>query len=248
MTFLIKTLYAVRSIVFYLAVFLLILVPVVLLWPLIYISRKIPFLIFATLTRFLLLIMKIVLRINVEFKNVHLLQELKTKYGCFLIAPKHQSEIETLVFSIFFDSFQIVYKKEVNKIPIISSYMKRMNFIAIDRKKGKSTVQYLIKQGEKSVINKTPILIFPEGTRTPFGQRGHYHIGIALMYGSIGVPILPIAHNAGECFRLKAFIKYPGTVTFLFLQPILPGYSHSEIPAMLETNIETACDELRASH
>jgi 1-acyl-sn-glycerol-3-phosphate acyltransferase len=243
-TLLTKSLYAIRSVVFYLAILLLVFIPLVLFWPLIYLSRKIPFLVFANLTKLFLLTMKIVLRIHVKFENVHLLQELKAKYGCFLIAPKHQSVIETLVFSTFLDVFQIVYKKEVNKIPVISCYMKRMNFIAIDRKNGKDAIQFLITKGRESAKNRTPILIFPEGTRTPFGQRGRYRKGIAMMYESIGVPILPIAHNAGKCFRSKEFILYPGTVTFLCLQPILPGIASDEIPAMLEMYIESACEEL----
>ncbi|MDR2464643.1 MAG: 1-acyl-sn-glycerol-3-phosphate acyltransferase [Holosporales bacterium] len=188
--------------------------------------------------------MKVVIGVNVKFKNIHLLQELKTKYGCFIIAPKHQSELETLIFSMFLTSFRIVYKKEMNKIPVIGHYMRRMNFITIDRSDGKSAIQCLIQQGQDSVINNTPVLIFPEGTRTLFGQRGHYHIGIALMYESMGVPILPVAHNAGECFVRNSFIKYPGTITFWLLPPILPGHPVRDVIAMIETCIESACDDL----
>ncbi len=36
-----------------------------------------------------------------------------------------------------------------------------------------------------------------------------------------GVPLLPIAHNAGECWPGKRFIKYPGLVTVVIGKPLL---------------------------
>ena len=38
-------------------------------------------------------------------------------------------------------------------------------------------------------------------------------VGGAWLAAKTGTPILPIAHNAGECWRRNAFLKYPGMVT-----------------------------------
>jgi 1-acyl-sn-glycerol-3-phosphate acyltransferase len=35
-----------------------------------------------------------------------------------------------------------------------------------------------------------------------------------------GAPILPVAHDAGKCWRRGAFLKYPGTITVSIGKPI----------------------------
>jgi 1-acyl-sn-glycerol-3-phosphate acyltransferase len=41
------------------------------------------------------------------------------------------------------------------------------------------------------------IVFYPEGTRIRAGQRGKYKTGGARLAIELGVPVLPIAHNAG---------------------------------------------------
>src|SRR3546814_18472696 len=55
--------------------------------------------------------------------------------------------------------------------------------------------------------------MFPEGTRIAPGKVGRYKLGGALLATRTNTPIIPVAHNAGECWRRKAFIKKPGLVT-----------------------------------
>ena len=38
-------------------------------------------------------------------------------------------------------------------------------------------------------------------------------MGGALLATRTNTPIIPVAHNAGECWRRKAFIKKPGLIT-----------------------------------
>ncbi len=56
------------------------------------------------------------------------------------------------------------------------------------------------------------VVIFPEGTRIAPGEKGKYMVGGALLAEKSGYPVIPVAHNAGEFWRRKAFIKYPGTI------------------------------------
>ncbi|MDR1907839.1 MAG: 1-acyl-sn-glycerol-3-phosphate acyltransferase [Holosporales bacterium] len=233
-----KTQPFIRATLFY-VLFVMTVFPVVIAcWPLIFISRRVPFFIFATGTKMLIVLMRTFLGIRVRFENLEILRKLQQDYPCFILAPKHQSEIETLIFSTLLKSFRIIYKKEINKVPFVSSYMQRMNFIAIDRTAGRKTIQSLIDEGLQSVADNVPILIFPEGTRTAFGERGRYHAGVALMYDAMKVPILPVAHNAGQFFTQHSFVKTPGDIVFRFLPPILPGLSTRDALKELEAKIE----------
>lgn len=238
---------AVRTVLFYGLFGTLVFLVLIPLWPFIYVFPRLPFWIFTFLARLMLVFLRGLLGIHLRFENIHILRDVQLTFKSFLIAPKHQSELETLIFALFLDSFKIIYKQEIDKVPIIGAYMRCMGFISIDRRKGRQAVADLIEKGSQAVKQGCPILIFPEGTRTSFGQKGKYHVGVALMYDKLGIPILPVAHNAGAIFPPHVFVKKPGTITIRFLAPILPGLTISEALALLEERIETECQKLETN-
>jgi 1-acyl-sn-glycerol-3-phosphate acyltransferase len=65
-------------------------------------------------------------------------------------------------------------------------------------------------------------VIFPEGTRIAPGSRGKYQVGGAWLAVRTGTPVLPVAHNAGEFWGRRAFVKRPGVVTVSIGAPIDP--------------------------
>ena len=56
------------------------------------------------------------------------------------------------------------------------------------------------------------VLIFPEGTRIPVGQMGKFSRGGTALAVNAGLPVLPIAHNAGQYWPKAGWAKYPGTI------------------------------------
>ena len=66
-------------------------------------------------------------------------------------------------------------------------------------------------------------MLFPEGTRIPPGQSGTYKLGGTRLAVHANTPIIPVAHNAGECWPKKPFTKKPGLVTISFGPPIDPA-------------------------
>jgi len=65
-------------------------------------------------------------------------------------------------------------------------------------------------------------VIFPEGTRIAPGRRGKYQVGGAWLAVKTATPVLPVAHNAGELWPRRAFVKRPGVVTVSIGAPIDP--------------------------
>ena len=45
------------------------------------------------------------------------------------------------------------------------------------------------------------------------GASREYQIGGAWLATRTATPVVPVAHNSGEVWRRKAFLKYPGTIT-----------------------------------
>lgn len=130
-----------------------------------------------------------------------------------IIFCKHQSTWETYMLQIIFPPISFVFKSELLWVPFFGWGLAAMKPIAIDRGSGKKAVKQLIKGGIKRLQEHLSVVIFPEGTRTQPTGPGRYHMGGAILAAKSGYPVIPVAHNAGECWRRKGFIKRPGLIT-----------------------------------
>lgn len=166
--------------------------------------------------------------------------------GAAIIASKHQSAFETFAFHLLLNDPAYVLKRELTWIPFFGWYLARTGVIAIDRSAGTKALKAMVKGGEEAKADNRPIIIFPEGTRTPPGERQPYHTGIAMMYGALDLPVVPVALNSGLFWRKRGFSKRAGTIALEFLAPIPPGMNRKAFMAELENRIETATDLLVA--
>ena len=156
-----------------------------------------------------------------------------------IVLSKHQSAWETLAFQEIFPPQVWVLKKELLRIPFFGWGLAMTSPIAIDRSARKKALEQIVEQGRDRLQQGFWIVIFPEGTRIPPGQRGKYRIGGAWLATHVHVPVVPVAHNAGELWGRNSFIKYPGTVTVSIGEPIDPtGMEAGELNARVETWIE----------
>lgn len=133
--------------------------------------------------------------------------------GAAVVLCKHQSTWETIALRTILARDQTwVLKEELTRIPIFGWALKCLAPIAIDRSAGRKAVRKLLVEGKKSLDSGRLVIIFPEGTRVRAGQRGTYNIGGALLAERTGYPVVPIAHNAGEFWGRRSFLKMPGTI------------------------------------
>ena len=156
-----------------------------------------------------------------------------------IVLCKHQSAWETLALQFIFPPQAWVLKRELLWIPFFGWGLAMTSPIAINRSDGKGAVKQLLKQGKQRLAQGFCVVVFPEGTRIPFGQRGKYKIGGALLAASSGAPVVPVAHNAGRLWGRNSFIKRPGLVTMSIGQPIVTkGIKADVINSSTETWIE----------
>ena len=138
----------------------------------------------------------------------------------FIVLAKHQSAWETLAFQVIFPPQVWVVKRELLWIPFFGWGLALLSPIAIDRAAGPRALKQLLEQGRERLARRYCIVIFPEGTRVAPGSRGKYQVGGAWLAVKTATPVLPVAHNAGELWRRRAFIKRPGVVTVSIGAPI----------------------------
>ncbi|WP_086464034.1 lysophospholipid acyltransferase family protein [Oceanibaculum nanhaiense] len=166
--------------------------------------------------------------------------------GPFVIAAKHQSAWETIIFFLLIDRPAYVLKKELLAIPLYGWYARRGGHIAVDRKAGAKALRLLLEDSRRAIADGMVPVIFPQGTRTAPGTHLPYQPGIAALYRGLDLPVVPVALNSGLFWGRRAFRKRPGTIKLEFLPAIPPGMDRAGFMAGLETAIEQATDRLVA--
>ncbi len=166
------------------------------------------------------------------------------KEPCIVLC-KHQSAWETISLQKVFPPQVWVLKRELLWLPFFGWGLAMTSPIAIQRSSGKEAIKQLLRQGKARLKQGFCVVIFPEGTRIPYGQRGKYKIGGALLGAHCGAPVVPVAHNAGKLWGRNAFIKHHGLITMSIGAPIDPaGLKAEEINRRVEDWIETEITRL----
>lgn len=162
-----------------------------------------------------------------------------------VIMAKHQSTWETLFLNAYLPPLSWVIKRELIWVPFFGWAMALLKPIAIDRKSASVAVRQILEQGKAHLDQGIWVLIFPEGTRTAPGQKKRYGLGGSRLAVHSGYPILPIAHNAGEYWPRRSFMKRPGTIHLRFGPPIQSkGKEAQALNREVEQWIESTVAEL----
>ena len=161
------------------------------------------------------------------------------KHPCIL-ASKHQSAWDTVIFALVVDGPAFVFKQELLWVPLLGWYIRHAGGIPINRKGGGAALRKMMAAA-RGVLNAGQyIVIFPEGTRMPPGERRPYHPGVAALYSQLAVPVVPVAVNSGLFWGRRRFLKKPGVIVLELLPPIGPGLARAAFTARLEESVESA--------
>ena len=138
-----------------------------------------------------------------------------------ILLVKHQSTYETFLMpTIMPHPLAYVFKKELLYVPFFGWAMGRLDMIHIDRSQRAQAFNKVVAQGRELLAQGIWIIMFPEGTRIPRGQKGVYKTGGTRLAIETSAPVIPIAVTSAKCWPRKAFIKTPGTVEFSIGKPI----------------------------
>lgn len=161
------------------------------------------------------------------------------KEGAVVIVSNHQSAWETFFLQVLINPQSQVVKKQLLNIPFFGWTYAMTRPIAINRDDKKSAVSELVAQGSERLKSGIHVLIFPEGTRRPAGDPGHFSRSAALLAKQAHVPLLPVSHNAGYFWpRSLLSIKKAGTVKVVIHEPVsMAGERSAHIMTEMEKAI-----------
>lgn len=163
----------------------------------------------------------------------------------YVVMSKHQSTWETLFLQNIFDPNTVVLKQELFYVPFFGWGIALLNPIFINRSKGSSAMKQILNKGSERLQRGEDILIFPEGTRVEPGSRREFSKGGALLAVTAGSDVIPVAHNAGEHWNNKRWLKIPGTIQVVIGEPIsTKGKSWEQVNEEVSNWINTKVDEI----
>jgi len=164
----------------------------------------------------------------------------------YIFASKHESALETYAYTAIIPNSVFILKKELTYVPLFGWGQAVYGMIPVDRSAGGKAMKEMVKEAKKRVAEGRKIIIFPEGTRCKHLQVKGYKSGLVFLAHELDMPVVPVALNSDLCWSKGAFMIYPGTVTFEFMEPMkLSDFAgKKEFMDELQKRIETKCAEL----
>ncbi len=165
-----------------------------------------------------------------------------------LFVSNHQSDFDIAVFLALIDKpMGFVAKIEMEKIPLLNTWMKNIQCVFMDRHDLKQSVKTILK-GIEILKSGYSLTIFPEGTRSKSSHMGEFKAGSFKLATKSGVPIVPVTINGtykimeGSHYRIT-----PATASVEIHDPIyLDGLSKKELTDLPQRVREVIVSGLRS--
>ncbi len=143
-----------------------------------------------------------------------------------VVLSNHQSTWETFFLQHLFVPASVILKRELLWIPFFGWGLYAMRAIAIKRSKPAGAIRQVLKQGKQRLSKGIKVIIFPEGTRIRSSEVATFMTSGAALAKAAAVPILPVRHNAGQCWPAGSWLKNPGTISIV-IGPTIATNGHN---------------------
>ena len=131
-------------------------------------------------------------------RREHIPRDRAAVYCC-----NHQSNVDPpILFDALHPRMHILYKEEINAIPVLARAFRLGGFIPVDRRNREAAMRS-IEAGAASIRSGNSFLIFPEGTRSQTGELLPFKKGGFIMAIKAQAPIVPVAVQGGQAAMRK---------------------------------------------
>jgi 1-acyl-sn-glycerol-3-phosphate acyltransferase len=133
----------------------------------------------------------------------------------------HQSNVDPpVLYEALHPRMHILYKREIDGIPILARAFRIAGFIPVDRR-NKEVAMRSIETGAASIRAGNSFLIFPEGTRSPTDELLPFKKGGFIMAIKAEAPVVPVAVQGGRAAMQRgSWIIRPVTVSVRVGRPV----------------------------
>jgi 1-acyl-sn-glycerol-3-phosphate acyltransferase len=162
-------------------------------------------------------------------------------------ASNHTSYMDTpVLFAALPFQFRILARKELWSWPFIGWYLARSGQIPIDTVNPRATLSSL-GMGAKALRAGMPLVVFPEGGRTPDGELQSFLSGAAYLAIRAQVPLVPIRLTGiYDLLPIHTRHFYPGKLVLAAGEPIATEGLHLRQADELTERLKAAIASLGA--
>ncbi len=171
------------------------------------------------------------------------------KNGPVVYIANHKGLFDTVTLvSTINDPCIAIVKREVERMPIISRWVRALGCIYLDRDDIRQSLEAIL-EGIKELKEGQSIFIFPEGTRSKTDEIGKFKEGSFKLALKANVPIVPIALlNTEKVFEVNKKIV-PQTVYMNVGKPIdtknLTAEEKKHLPKMVENTVKELLEQAK---
>ena len=141
--------------------------------------------------------------------------------GGVVFISNHQGNFDIPILLGFIDKPKaFIAKKELKKLPLISSWMYYMNCVFMDRSSARAGLK-AIQEGVAFLKQGYSQIIFPEGTRSRGEQLGEFKPGSFKLATKAGVPIVPVTIKGSyKIMEANGGLIKPAVVEMFISEPV----------------------------
>lgn len=169
--------------------------------------------------------------------------------GPAVYACNHLSYMDTpALFASLRFQFRILAKAGLFKVPFLGWYLRRSGQVAVDASDTHAGLRSL-NVGVKTLRAGLPLVIFPEGSRSPDGRMRDFLSGLAYMAVRAGVPIVPMALvGTYEALPIHVYHITPRPLLLAIGEPIsTEGFSLRQLDE-LSAKVRAVIEKMYAEH
>ncbi|MBP6219197.1 MAG: 1-acyl-sn-glycerol-3-phosphate acyltransferase [Oligoflexales bacterium] len=142
----------------------------------------------------------------------------------FIMVANHESASDIFAIYLLQLQFRWLAKAEMFKLPGIGMSMKWSGYVSVDRK-DRNSRRTALERSAKILKESTPMLFFPEGTRSTAGQPQKFKAGAFILAKQLKLPIVPvILHGTSHLLKKGSLCPNRAMITI----KVLPAEFSSE--------------------
>ena len=141
--------------------------------------------------------------------------------GAVLFVSNHQGNFDIPILLGCIDKPKaFIAKVEMLKMPIISTWMKQMNCVFLDRSDLRQSLR-IMNEATEYLKEGYSMTIFPEGTRSKGETMGEFKAGSLRIAIKANVPIVPVTIKGSyKLMEQNGFVIKPAEVEIVISEPI----------------------------
>lgn len=143
-----------------------------------------------------------------------------------IVVANHQSWYDVFALAAVLKSSRFIAKKELAYIPLFGIAWKAAGHISIDRTNRESALRSLDRAGRQLREERSAVIIFAEGTRSPTGELLPFKKGAFMLALHTGVEIVPVAVTGTRRILPKGGWRIrPGPIIVRIGEPVQPPHA-----------------------